>query len=233
PSVPRAEILPLGKKIALFKAVVAPVSLIFLVLGVIYTGVATPTEAAGVGAFGALLVSIINRKFSWKMFREASRGALFVTVMVGWIVLGAKSFSHVYIAMGVPEFLSGIISGLGVNRWVIIVMMQLILLILGCFIDPMGIMMITIPVFMPIIETLGFNPLWFGILFTVNMEIGYITPPFGFNLFYLKGVAPPSITLRDIYKSIAPFVALELAGLALIMIFPQIALWLPQTMTGK
>jgi len=233
PAVPKEELYPLRQKLVVFRAVAVPVMLILLVLGIIYLGVATPTEAAGIGAFGAIIVSVINRRFSWSVLREASKDALFVTVMCGWIVLGAKSFAHVYTQVGVPAFLSDVIVGLGVNRWVIIVMMQLILLILGCFIDPMGIMMITLPVFVPIIEELGFSLLWFGILFTVNMEIGYITPPFGFNLFYLKGVAPPGITLRDIYNSITPFVVLEIIGLAMLMVFPQIVLWLPQTMMGK
>lgn len=233
PAISKEERLPLARRLALIRAVIAPVVLILLVLGVIYTGVATPTEAAGVGAFGALVVAMINRRLSWTVFREASRGALFVTVMVGWIVFGAKAFSHIYTTVGVPEFLSGLIAGAGINRWVVMVIMQVILLILGCFIDSMGIMMITIPVFLPIIEKLGFDLLWFGILFTVNMEVGYITPPFGFNLFYLKGVAPPGITLRDIYRSITPFVVLEMAGLALVMIFPGIATWLPKMMMGK
>jgi len=233
PAVPREERFTMRQKLVLLKAVVAPIILILLVLGIIYLGVATPTEAAGIGAFGAIIVSLVNRRFSWSVLRESSRDALFVTVMCGWIVLGAKSFAHVYTQVGVPAFLSDIIAGLGVNRWVIMVMMQLILLILGCFIDPMGIMMITLPVFVPIIEELDFSLLWFGILFTVNMEVGYITPPFGFNLFYLKGVTPPGITIRDIYKSITPFVMLEIIGLVLLMVFPQIVLWLPQTMMGK
>jgi tripartite ATP-independent transporter DctM subunit len=233
PAVPKEDRYTLKKKLVLLKAVAFPMLLILLVLGIIYLGVATPTEAAGIGAFGAMIVSVINRRFSINMLKEASKDALFVTVMCGWIVLGAKSFAHVYTQVGVPDFLSGVITGLGVNRWIIMVIMQLILLILGCFIDPMGIMMITLPVFVPIIEALDFSMLWFGILFTVNMEIGYITPPFGFNLFYMKGVAPPGITLQHIYHSVGPFVALEIAGLALLMIFPEIALWLPQGMLGK
>jgi tripartite ATP-independent transporter DctM subunit len=230
PPVPREEQLPVIKRLGLIKAVIAPIILIILVLGVIYTGVATPTEAAGIGALGAFVVAIINRRFSWKMLREASRGALFMTVMVGWIVLGAKSFAHIYTTIGVPEFLTAAIGGSGFSPWAIMVVMQVILLILGCFIDPMGIMMITIPVFMPIVQMLGYDPVWFGVVFTLNMEIGYITPPFGFNLFYMKGVAPAHITLQDIYKSVIWFVVLELVGLALIIIFPQIVLWLPNLM---
>ena len=233
PSVPKHERLPLAQRMRLIRAVIAPIVLILLVLGVIYTGVATPTEASGIGAAGALVITIANKKFSWRMFKEASRGALILTAMVGWIVLGAKLFTHIYTTVGVPAFLAGMIDTLGLNKWLILVMMQLVLLFLGCFIDPMGIMMITIPVFMPLVIQFDFDPIWFGILFTVNMEIGYITPPFGFNLFYLKGVAPEGITINDIIRSIIPFVVLEMAGLALIVVFPQIALWLPYSMLGK
>lgn len=207
-----------------------PILLVLLVLGTIYTGICTPTEASAVGAFGALVCTIINRRFSWQMFNEATLGAFRLSVMCGWIVLGAKCFTHVYTATGAGDLILTLISGLQVNRWLIMIAMQFILLILGCFIDPIGIMMITLPVFTPIVVAAGFNLVWFGILFTINMELAYITPPFGFNLFYMKGVVPEDITMGDIYRSIVPFVGLEMTGLALVMAFPQIALWLPNTM---
>ncbi|MFC2003091.1 TRAP transporter large permease subunit [Chloroflexota bacterium] len=232
PPIPKEERLPLGKRLALFKAVVAPIMLILLVLGVIYTGAATPTEAAGIGALGALILAIANRKFSWTLFRGASKDALFITVMTGWLVLGAKGFSHIYTTIGVPQYLSGLVATAGINKWAVVIMMQFILLILGCIIDPFGIMMITVPVFLPIVEGLGFNLVWFGILYVINMETALITPPFGINLFYMKGVVPPGISMADIYKSIIWFVLLELAGLATVMVFPEIVLWLPRTLFG-
>ena len=126
----------------------------------------------------------------------------------------------------------GVIGLLEVNRWVILVGIQVILFFLGMVIDPLGIIMLITPILMPIISDLGFDPIWFGILFTVNMEMAYITPPFGWNLFFMKAIAPPEISMADIYRSIGPFVLLQALGLAIIMIFPQIALWLPEQMLG-
>lgn len=232
PSIPKVERGTLIDKLVSSKALILPVCLILLVLGVIYTGIATPTEASGIGAAGAVICTIINRRFSWRNMIDASKRTLSLTAMIMWIVFGAKVFSHAYIAIGAPELVHGIIAGLEVNRWVIIVIMQFILIILGMFIDPMGIMMITTPVFLPIVQELGFNLVWFGILFTINMEIGYITPPFGFNLFYMRGIVPKEVSMGDIYRSIWPFVILAALGIAIVMLYPQLALWLPNTMIG-
>jgi len=232
PPIPVEERGTLKDKMFASKALILPVLLILLVLGVIYTGVATPTEASGIGAVGAVICTIINRRFSWTNLIDACKRTLSLTIMIMWIVFGAKVFSHSYIAIGAPDLVRGIIAGLEVNRWVVIILMQLILIVLGMFIDPMGIMMITTPVFLPIVQALGFNLVWFGILFTINMEIGYITPPFGFNLFYMRGIVPKEISMGDIYRSIWPFVILAAIGIAVVMIWPDLALWLPGTMIG-
>ena len=234
PPIPREERAEWKEKFQSLKSVILPIILIFLVLGVIYFGICTPTEASGIGAFGALLVTIIKKRFNRKMFKEALLRTLNLTSMVMWILLGAKCFSHIYIAIGASEFVHDIITGMHVNRWVVIIGMQIIFFILGCFMDPAGIIMICTPVFIPLIKKLGFDPLWFGVLFTINMEIGYITPPFGFNLFYMKGIAAPmGVTMAEIYRSIIPFVLLEMLGIALIMIFPQTVLWLPLNMSTR
>jgi len=232
PVLPKEDRFPLRKKISLLRGIFFPIILVFLVLGSIYTGITTPTEASAIGALGALVCVVIKGRFSWKVFQEATLGAFRVSVMCGWIVLGAKLFSHVYATTGAGEFILSIFSGLETNRWLILIVMQIILFLLGMFIDPIGIMMITLPVFMPIVEQFGFHPIWFGILFTVNMELAYITPPFGFNLFYLKGVVPETITMGDIYRSVIPFVVLEAIGLAIVIIFPRLSLWLPQLLLG-
>ena len=232
PALPKEERVSLSQKFKLIRALFFPISLVLLVLGTIYTGITTPTEASAIGAFGALICTIINRRFSWKMFKEATLGAFRLSVMCGWIVLGAKCFSHIYAATGASEFMLGLVSGFEVSPWLVLIAMLLVLFVLGMFIDPIGIMMITLPVFAPLVEQLGFNMVWFGILFTINMELAYITPPFGFNLFYMKGVVPSNITMGDIYRSIVPFVVLEMIGLALVMMVPQLALWLPSTMLG-
>jgi len=233
PPIPMEERGTLKEKLASSRALVLPVILIFLVLGVIYTGAATPTEAAGIGAAGAVIISIVNKRFTWKNLADSCKRTLSLTAMILWIVFGAKVFSHAYLAIGAPELVRNLIAGFEVNRWVILIVMQLILLVLGCFIDPMGILMITLPVFLPIIQTLQFDLIWFGILFTINMEMGYITPPFGFNLFYMRGIVPKSITMGDIYRSITPWVVLMTIGLAIVMVWPEIAMWLPNQMIGK
>jgi tripartite ATP-independent transporter DctM subunit len=234
PPIPKEERASWREKLLSLRAVILPIVLIFLVLGVIYAGICTPTEASGVGAFGALIVIIIKRRFTWQIFVDALRRTLNLTTMVMWILLGAKCFSHIYIAMGASELVHELITGFEVNRWIIVIGMQIVLFILGCFMDPAGIIMICTPVFIPLIIKLGFDPVWFGILFTINMEIGYITPPFGFNLFYMKSLAGPmGVSMGEIYRSIIPFTLLAFIGIAIVMLFPQVALWLPSTMITR
>lgn len=221
----------LKEKIINLKSLILPMILILLVLGVIYTGIATPTEASGIGAFGAFLILVFTRRLTWKVLQESVARTLSITVMGLWIVLGAKSFTHIYVTIGAVDLVSGIINNLAVNPWVIIILMQLILIALGMFIDTLGVMLITIPIFVPLIISMRFDPVWFGILYTINMEMGYITPPFGFNLFYMKSIVEPmGFGMEDVYRSIAPFFFLEVLGLVIVMIFPQLCLWLPSTM---
>jgi tripartite ATP-independent transporter DctM subunit len=201
-----------------------------MVLGSIVGGLATPTEAAALGVLGALISAIVNRRFSWEMVHDASIRTLRLTAMVMWILFAAHAFSAAYQSMGAQSLIADMMSNIPGGRWGTIVVMQLILFFLGMVLDPLGIMLITLPVFLPIVIDLGFDPIWFGILFIINMEIGYMTPPFGFNLFYLKGIVPPSITMSDIYRSVLPYTMVELVGLGLIMAFPAIALWLPSMM---
>lgn len=231
PSVPKDETNSWKLRLISLRAVILPVILILLVLGLIYVGVCTPTEASGIGAMGSLIVLIVNRKFSWQVLHESLTSTCRLSAMVLWILFGAKCFTQVYTAMGASEMVQTFFSGLEINRWAMLAGMQVILIIMGCFMDPGGIIMICTPVFVPIITELGFDPIWFGILFTINMELGYITPPFGFNLFYMKALAEPQgIAMHDIYRSITPFVLLTILGLIIIMVFPEIAMWLPQQM---
>ena len=147
--------------------------------------------------------------------------------MIMWILFAAHAFSAAYQSMDAQAMIEGWMELIPGGPWGTIIAMQVILFLMAMVLDPVGIMLITLPVFMPIVQSLGFDPIWFGILFVINMEIGYMTPPFGFNLFYLKGVVPPSITMQDIYRSVLPYVMVGIVGLAIIMIFPQIATWLP------
>jgi tripartite ATP-independent transporter DctM subunit len=232
PPIPHEERASLREKVASLKSVVLPCILILTVLGVIYLGICTPTEAAAFGAFAAFLVVIIQRRMTMRIFSTSLRETLIISVMVMWIVLGAKCFVHVYTATGASDLVRDLIGGLTVNRWIVILLMQIIILFLGMFVDPIGIMMICVPVFVPIIENFGMSTLWFGILFTINLEMAYITPPFGLNLFYLRSVLPSEILMKDLYRSIIPFVFRDMIVLALVMVFPQMALWLPDKMLG-
>ena len=153
--------------------------------------------------------------------------------MVMWIMIGSMLFVSFYFSIGGADFVKETLLEMEVNRWFIIIGMQTILFVLGCLMDPSGIVLLCTPLFLPIVEALGFDPLWFGVLFIVNLEMAYLTPPFGYNLFYLKSVVSEDITMGDIYHSVWPFVALQLIGLICCMIFPQIILWLPGLMIGK
>jgi len=230
PSLPPEERVSWGEKLISLRAVILPILLVISVLGSIFLGIATPTEASAIGAFGAVVCAAVYRTLNWQMFKEAVYRTLRLSGMVIWIVFGAKCFASVYISLGAVELSSQIIEALPVGRWVILIGIQFTFLILGCFLDSAGIIMICTPVYVPIIKALGFDPIWFGILFVINMEMAFLTPPFGYNLFYMKGVAPKGITIGDIYRSIIPFVLLQATGLILVMIFPQLALWLPNMM---
>ena len=225
----RARYSLLDKFIAL-RSIILPVLLIIGVLGSIYAGIATPTEAAGIGSLGAIICAAIHRTLTWKTLSESVLETGKITAMILWITIGARCFISVFSAVGGDDLVRDFITGLAVNRWIIMICIQLILVALGLFLDEIGIILLCVPIFIPIITELGFDPVWFGILFLINAQMDYITPPFGYTLFYLKGVAPKGVTMGDIYRSVIPFVIIQAIGLALCMIFPQIILWLPSMM---
>jgi tripartite ATP-independent transporter DctM subunit len=227
PPVPKEDRISLAMRFKLLLKIIPAGILIFLVLGTIFTGIAAPTEAAGVGAAGAILVSAIQGKLKWSGVVRAAEDTLKSSAMVMWTIFGANIFVGLYVMVGGGHFVTQMLLGTGLGPWGIILLMQAILLFLGCFIDWVGIIMLCVPIFGPIIRHLGFDPVWFGVLFATNLQISFLSPPFGYALFYLKGVAPPEIKTTDIWKSIIPFVGLQAAGVALVMIFPQIILWLP------
>jgi len=233
PSIPKGERFTFREKFVSLKNMIIPLGLVLLILGTIYTGICTPTESAAIGAFGTLICAISMKKLNWSIFYEVGTRTIHITSFVMWIMVGAVVFSQLVIATGAGETITKIVIGMNLNRWVILCIMQFIFMILGCLIDPAGIMVLCCPVFVPIIINLGFDPLWFGVLFVVNMEMAYITPPFGYNLFYMKAIVPKEITLENIYQSIIPFVGLQLIALILMMLFPEVILWLPNHMIVK
>ncbi len=220
-------------KFVALKAIVLPVLLIVGVLGSIFQGVATPTEAAAIGAFGSLICGLIYGRMTWGVVKVACLNTLKSSCMVMWIMIGSLLFVSFYFGVGGADFVKDTLVGLHVNRWVIIAGMQVVIFILGCLMDPAGIVMLCTPLWIPVIKALGFDSLWFGVLFIVNLEMSYLTPPFGYNLFYMKSIAPEGVTMADIYRSVWPFVTLQATGLVICMIFPEIITWLPGKMIGK
>jgi len=227
PAIDREEILSLKEVVINSRSLILPIVLILAVLGSIFTGIATPTEASAIGAIGSLVCAVLRRKFSFQLFKEAVLTTFSLNGMVFWLLVGGSILASTFFGVGAPDAIKSLILDLNVNPWIVIFIFMIILFILGCFLDPGAIVMITTPFFCPIILALGFDPLWFGIVFLTNMQMAYITPPFGFNLFYLKGAAPPGTSMAEIYKSVVPFVALQAIGLFLMIIFPQIVMWLP------
>lgn len=217
-------------KLSLFKSLILPALLILLVLGSIYLGWATPGEAAGIGAMGALIIAASRRKLTWSNLKESVYSTLNITGMVFWIIFGAYAFIGVYTVAGGSEFIRELIAGLPFGPWGILIILMLILILMGMVFDVTGLIVLTVPIFVPLIKQLGFDPLWFGVLFNINLQIAFISPPFGYGMFCLKAVIPPEITMTDIYKSVIPFILLQIVGLGLCMIYPQIIMWLPGQM---
>jgi tripartite ATP-independent transporter DctM subunit len=229
PAIPKAEQASWGERFAALGSVVLPLALIALVLGSIVGGVATPSEAAGLGAVGALLCALAKRRLTWEAVYDSCRITLRLTCMVMWIVFAASIFTSLYAAVGADQLVRDMLTLLPGGKWAVLIGMQVIWVIMGCFLDPIGIMILTAPLFFPLATSLGFDPVWLGVLFVVNMEMAFLTPPFGFNLFYLRSVAPKNVTMADIYKSVLPFVLLQALALILMIIFPGLITWLPYT----
>ena len=222
-------------------AVFMCVFLIVCVMGAIYGGIASVTEAAGVGVFGAIIVASVRNAFSWKLLQEALAGTMTTVGTIIWLILGAVSFVGIYNLIGGSDFMRSLITGLGLPPLGIILVMMLVLMVLGTFMEWIAIVFITVPVFAPVVvglaPELGLDPswaaIWFGVLFVMNIQIYFLSPPFGPACFWLKSVAPPDITLQEIFASVLPFIVLQVIGLALVMFFPEIALWLPQTLSAR
>ncbi|MFC4350282.1 TRAP transporter large permease subunit [Fodinicurvata halophila] len=218
----------LWEKAVSIKGLILPLLLIVSVMGSILTGIASVSEAGAVGAAGSLVAAALLGRLNWSSVEDACKETLMLSCMIFWIIVGATALSTFYTAMGASRLIEGLVLDLELNRWMVVIAMLSILLVLGMLLDTVGIIMITAPIFVPIVTQLGFDPVWFGILFIILMEIGFLTPPFGYNLFYLRGVAPSHVTMTDIYYSVLPFIALMLFGVGLFMVFPQIILYLPE-----
>ncbi len=245
PALPVEERVDTREKVRLLGNMFAPIALVTLVLGIIFGGIATPVEAAGVGTFGALVVASMHRRLSIENIRSAAMTTLRVTGMVLWIIFGATLFVGFYVVNGGQEFVNDTIASTGLGPYGVLILMMVILVVLGMFLDWVGILLLAVPIFIPLMKTMSFDgvfglpgvspqelPLWFGVVYMVNMQMSFISPPFGYALFYLKSVAPPEVTMGQIYRSSLPFLALQSLGLAICIIFPEVVLWLPRQVYG-
>ncbi len=230
PSLPPDERFSLREKLAMAKTLTLPTLLVVAVLGSIYLGIATVGEAAGVGAAGSLVASAVHRKLTWHGLSVALVSTMKTVGVIMWITLAAYAFAGVITRLGAGQMLVGALEGLALGRWGMLIALILILVVLGMVIDVIGLLVLTVPIFAPVIVGLGFDALWFGVLFNMTIQIAFLSPPFGYGMFYLKAVAPPDVTTMELYRSVAPFIGLQALALVLIMIFPQIATYLPSLM---
>lgn len=245
PAVPPEERISLGQKLRLLLKLVAPVILVILVLGLLFAGIATPVEAAGIGSFGAIIVAIMHRRFNLVALKEASVSTVKASAMVLWIIFGASIFVGFYILQGGQAFISDAILGTGLSPYGILFLMMVLLVILGMFLDWVGILLLAVPIFVPIIKALTFDglfglpavpgdkvALWFGVIYLVNMQMSFLSPPFGYALFYIRGVTPESISMATIFRSALIFLALQALGLLLCILLPGIVTFLPGLVYG-
>ena len=241
PAIPPDERVDWREKLRLLRNVVAPIILIFVALGVIFFGIATPVEAAGIGTFGALVVCAMHRRLTWTTVREASLATLRATAMVMWIFFGATLFVGFFILKGGQTYVADQILGTGLPAYGILALMMVILFVLGMFIDWVGILLLTVPIFVPILKAAHFNgvfglpgvtpddvPLWYGVIFIVNMQMAFLSPPFGYSLFYLKSVAPKEVSMATIIRGALPFLGLQALAVGLCIVFPGIVTYLPK-----
>jgi tripartite ATP-independent transporter DctM subunit len=208
------------------------IGLIFVVLGSIISGIATPTESGALGVAGAILLAIFFKRLKFDMFRMVGIQTTLLVSVAMWIIFGASVFSNFHLLMGIQGLIADFTGGLDLPPLAIILMFQVIMLFLGFIIDEFIIVLMCAPLFTPIAVSLGYDPIWFGVLMIINILIAVQTPPYGFALFYLKGIAPPDIGMGEIYKSVTPFVLVNLTVLILCMLFPEIVLWLPNKVMG-
>jgi tripartite ATP-independent transporter DctM subunit len=218
----------IAHKLGLMKSLLLPMLVIASVLGTIYTGIASVTEAAAMGVVGTMIASAFRGELNWPIVRDSARITLDTCGMLLWLSFGATAMIGVYNLAGGPGFIRDLFTGFNLSPTGTVIVMMAILVVLGCIMDWVGICLLTMPIFVPIVTGMGYDPVWFGVLFCLNMQISYLSPPFGPAAFYLKGVAPPEISLNDIFASVWPFIILQAIVMLLVLFVPDIALWLPR-----
>jgi tripartite ATP-independent transporter DctM subunit len=223
--------VPLAEKLLLTVKYVLPfIVIIFVVLGLILLGICTPTESAAIGTLLSVILVALYKKLNWKVIKETVQGSLQVTVMMFMILTGATAFGQILAYTGATQGLLKFVLGFDLSPYAILAVMMLILLFMGCLMEQVAIMMVTIPIFMPIVRALEWDPIWFGLLFLVNMSVGMKSPPFGLCLFVMQGIVPPEVSSMDVYKSVTPFILLDLLAIMILIFVPQIVTVLPNFM---
>ncbi len=225
--------MPVRQKLATLKELTLPLLITAGVLGSIYAGVATPSEAAGVGVILALVSAAVNRKLHWIMVRDSLYETLRISCMLSWLFFGAQTIIGAYTLAGGTTFVTNAIKAMDLGPWGTVILMNLIWCFLGCFLDWIGILFLTVPIFLPIILDFGFDPVWFGVVYCMNMHLSYLTPPFAPSAFYLKSITPPDVTMSQIYKATMPYLWWTVVANIVTVAWPQLSLWLPQLMLRR
>jgi tripartite ATP-independent transporter DctM subunit len=223
-----------AEKIILLRAGILPFLIFFSMTGLFLMGVTSLVESSAVGAASATLVALYKRRLNAQVMEDTLRKTLAISCMFMWIILAAMAFGSVFDGLGAVKAIEGFFVGkMGLGPWEILILMQLSYLLMGTFLDDTAMLVIVAPLYVPLVGQLGFDLVWYGVLYTITCQVAYMTPPFGYNLFLMRAMAPPEVTIHDIYRSIIPFVLVMILGLVLVMVFPQIAMWLPNNLYGK
>jgi tripartite ATP-independent transporter DctM subunit len=234
PAMPRAGDVPRAKKIRLLGAGLLPLAIFAAMMVPFVNGWTSLVESAAIGALTALFAAILKRRMRWAVLETCVRQTLGISCMFMFIILAALGFGAVFDGLGAVRAIDNLFTEqMGLSPWVILILMQLSFIIMGTFLDDTAMLVIVAPLYVPLVGALGFDLIWYGVLYTITTQIAYMTPPFGYNLFLMRAMAPPEVSLGDIYRSIIPFVAVMVLALATLMAFPQIVLWLPEYVYGK
>ena len=226
--------IPMKEKLALLRAGIIPFLIFFFMTGLFLMGITSLVESSAVGATSATLAALFKKRINAKVMEDTMRKTLSISCMFMWVILAALCFGAVFDGIGAARAIESLfITNWNLTPWEVLIMMQLSYLVMGMFLDDTAMLVIVAPLYVPLIKILGFDPIWYGVLYTITCQIAYMTPPFGYNLFLMRAMAPPEISLTDIYRSIIPFVLVMTAALVLVMVFPQIALWLPETIYAR
>ena len=236
PTLPKEELAEItwGQKLRLLKAGIVPLVIIFSMTGLFLMGITSLVQCSAAGALATTIAAIAKKRLTWKVMDETLKNTLSVSCMFMWVILAALCFGAVFDGLGAVHAIKSLfIERWGLSPMGVLVMMQLSYILMGMFLDDTAMLIIVAPLYVPLVINLGFNPIWYGVLYTITCQIAYMTPPFGYNLFLMKAMAPKEVSLADIYRSIVPFVLVMILGLVIVIVFPDIALWLPKLYFAK